>query len=128
MIVELHIEGDAEGPSAELLQWSVVRSDAEVVVYLVGEVDISTADALGDVLAAIVADRPPIVAIDVADVSFLDSSGIKCLLTGATSALKTGECRVVVRRATSAIERVFSIGGVAELLLDGFGGDAATDR
>ena len=121
-------EGEAGTPSAELLQWSVVRSNAEVVVFLAGAVDMSTADGLGDALAAIVADRPPIVALDVADVSFLDSSGIKCLLTAATSATETGECRVVVRRPTRAIERVFSICGVAELLLDGFGGDAAGDR
>jgi anti-sigma B factor antagonist len=122
------LEGGAGAISAELLQWSVVRSPAEIVVFLRGEVDLSTAKVLDDVLATIVADRPPIVALDVADVSFLDSSGINCLLIAARAAAETGQCKVVVRRPTRAIERVLGICGVAELFADGFDGDTDGDR
>jgi anti-sigma B factor antagonist len=113
--------------SDELLQWSVVRSRGAVVVSLVGEVDLSTADALSALLAEVVADKPPLVAVDVGGVSFLDSSGIKCLVDAAMCAASTG-CRLVVRSPTSTIEQVFSICGVHDLLLDGSGGDASEGR
>jgi anti-sigma B factor antagonist len=122
------LDSDVGTPSAELLQWSVVRSSAEIVVFLKGEVDLATAEVLQDVLTTIVADRPPILAVDVAGVSFLDSSGIKCLLTAARAAAEAGDCKVVVRRPTGAIERVFSICGVAELLSDRSDGATAGDR
>jgi anti-sigma B factor antagonist len=113
--------------SDELLQWSVVRSSAEVVVALVGDVDLSTTDALSGLLARVVADKPPLVAVDVGGVSFLDSSGIKCLVDAARCATQTG-CSLVVRSPTSAIRQVFAICGVDELLLDGNGGDGSKGR
>jgi anti-sigma B factor antagonist len=120
-------DDDVLAGSDELLQWSVVRSTTEVVVSLVGEVDLSTADALSELLAGIVADRPPLVAVDVGRVSFLDSSGIKCLVGVAKCAARTG-CSFVVRNPTSAIKQVFAICGVDALLLVGFGGDGSEGR
>ena len=84
-------------------------------ISLVGEVDLSTAGTLSALLMGIVADAPPRVVVDVGGVSFLDSSGIKCLVEVATCAAGTG-CSLVVRSPTSSIERVFAICGVDELL------------
>jgi anti-sigma B factor antagonist len=109
----------------ELLQWSVVRSVHETTVFLAGEVDISTADALNDVLAGALAERPRKVAVDVASVTFLDSTGIKCLLSARSSAANAGVCDVVVRRPTVAISRLFTICGVGETLLEPLVGDAS---
>jgi anti-sigma B factor antagonist len=109
----------------ELLQWSIRRSPQETTVFLIGEVDLSTADALSDLLDEVLAERPRTLAVDVALVSFLDSTGIKCLLTAATSANAVAG-RLVVRRPTDAIEQIFKICGVAETLLEDLVGDAST--
>ena len=66
--------------SAELVQWSVHRTGDEVTVALVGEVDFSNEAALGLALAEVVGMKPARVTIDLAGVSFLDASGVRCLL------------------------------------------------
>ncbi len=71
-------------PSAELVQWSVSRADDEVAVALVGEVDLSNAAALGRALAEVVEMKPARIAVDLAGVSFLDSTG-----SGASSTLRS---------------------------------------
>src|SRR5437868_5357064 len=111
-------DDDLETSSDELLQWSVVPAQDSVVVSLAGEVDLSTAGALSSLLQGIVADEPRFVTVDVGGVSFLDSSGIKCLVEVAACGAANG-CRVVVRNPTSAIRQVFAICGVGDLLLEG---------
>lgn len=86
-----------ERASAELLQWSTVRSPYQVSVVPEGEVDLATADVLSTLLAEVLAERPSKVVVDLAGVSFLDSTGIKCLLAAQTAAT-AGGCRLVVRR------------------------------
>jgi anti-sigma B factor antagonist len=120
-------DDDRQESSHELLQWSVDRSEDTVVVSLIGEVDLSSAGALSALLEGIVAERPPNVAVDVSGVSFLDSSGIKCLMDVAMSASTTG-CTLVVRSPTTAIEHVFAICGVDDFLLDRSGGNGSGDR
>ena len=78
--------GEHERASAELLQWSTARSANQVSVVLEGEVDLSTADVLSNLLAEVLAERPRKVVVDLAGVSFLDSTGIKCLLAAQTAA------------------------------------------
>jgi anti-anti-sigma factor len=119
--------GEHERASAELLQWSTARLPHQVSVVLEGEVDLSTADVLSNLLAEVLAERPSKVVVDLAGVSFLDSTGIKCLLAAQTAAA-SGGCRLVVRRPTRAILRIFTICGVAETLLEALAGDASVAR
>ena len=118
---------ERERASVELLQWSVARSPHQVIVALAGEVDLSTTDALSNLLAEVLAERPPRIVVDLARVSFLDSSGIKCLLVAADSATSAG-CRLIARRPTRAILRIFTICDVAERLLGDLAGDASVAR
>jgi len=118
---------ECQTASVELLQWSIARSPHEVVVVLEGEIDLSTADALSTLLAEVLAERPRRLVVDLAGVSFLDSTGIKCLLIATDSAATTG-CRLVVRRPTRAILRIFTICDVAEKLLGDLAGDASVAR
>ena len=99
------------------MQWSTARSPHQVSVFLEGEVDLSTADVLRNLLAEVLAEHPTKVVVDMAGVSFLDSTGIRCLLA-AHAAAATGGCRLVVRRPTRAILRIFTICDVAETLLE----------
>jgi anti-sigma B factor antagonist len=101
----------------QLLQWSLRSSERETVVELVGEVDLATADALSQVLRDAMDGRPARLAVDVARVSFLDSTGISCLLAAERRGSEMG-CRLVVRNPTVAISRVFEICGVDQILLE----------
>jgi anti-sigma B factor antagonist len=102
--------------SAELVQWSVHRAGDEVTVALVGEVDISNETALGLALAEVVGTEPARIAIDLAGVSFLDASGVRCLLNVAKQAATAGSAMVVCR-PVGIVLRVLEICGVDQLLL-----------
>jgi anti-anti-sigma factor len=125
--MQIGADGEHKRASVELLQWSTARSPDQVSVVLEGEVDLSTADVLGNLLAEVLEERPSKVVVDLAGVSFLDSAGVKCLLAARTAAA-TGGCRLVVRRPTRAILRIFTICDVAETLLGGLAGDASVAR
>ena len=76
--------------SAELVQWSVHRAGDEVTVALTGEVDISNEAALSRALAEVVGMKPERIVIDLAGVSYLDSSGVRCLLNVSKHAAAAG--------------------------------------
>ena len=124
-----HPDDDRYQPaSVEHLQWSLGRSAEEVVIVLEGVIDVSSADALSNLLAEVLKGRPPKVVVDVAAVSFMDSTGIKCFLVAQAAAVMTGSCELVVRRPTPAIMRIFTICDVAETLLEALAGDASVAR
>lgn len=108
---------------AEVLQWSVAASERETIVTLTGELDLATAEALGRVLAEAVAGRPQKLAVDLAEVSFLDSTGIRQLMSAANAASEF-DCRLVVRHPTAMIERTLKICGLHDLLVEDSDGNA----
>jgi anti-anti-sigma factor len=113
--------------SAELVQWSVDRAGDEVAVALVGEVDLSNEAALGAALDAVVGMKPARIVIDLAGVSYLDSSGVRCLLSVAKHAAAAGS-ELVVCRPVGIVLRVLQICGVDELLLRSSRGDRSEDQ
>lgn len=79
---------------------------------LCGEVDAHTAPTL----AAAMASLPDgVVLVDVAEVSFMDSSGLRVLLDATTRARGAGG-DVVLARPTPAIVRLVEISGLADQL------------
>ena len=110
--------------NTELVQWSVHISDNEVTVMILGEVDISSEPALGEALEKVVAMLPTRIVVDLAGVSYLDSSGVRCLLNAAKRVAGAGG-ELVVCRPVGIVLRVLEICGVDDLLLHG---DAATER
>jgi anti-anti-sigma factor len=120
--------GCEEARAAKLLQWSFTQSGADVTVVLAGELDLSTADRLGAFLREVAAERRPrILAVDVAKLSFLDSTGIHCLFDAAQAAAKAGGA-LVLRRPSPRIVRILEICGVDDVLLREPDGDASGDR
>jgi anti-sigma B factor antagonist len=109
-------------PSNELLQWSLTATDDEVTVALAGELDMSNAETLRRLLDSVVDAQPVTVNVDLANLSFLDSSGIQCLVDAAQAASSVG-CHVVVRNPSDIIVRVLMICGVDKVLLADSGGD-----
>jgi anti-sigma B factor antagonist len=110
-------DADLPSSSAELLQWSTASSERETVISLCGEIDLSTTGMLHRALKAAMHEQPAQLAVDVTQVSFLDSTGIGCLLDAAREGAEMG-CKLVVRNPTAAITRVFEICGVDKILLE----------
>ena len=113
--------------SVELLQWSVSSGDREVIVAVEGELDLANAEALGEVLREVVDEKPSKVIVDLASLSFLDSTGIRCFVAAAQAAAKVG-CELGVRNPSGMVHRVLELCGVDKILMDDSGGDASEDR
>jgi len=111
----------------EFLRWSVTRAGSEVVVCLDGDLDLATVEPVGRLVREILERPPATIAFDLARLSFLDSTGIHCLVNAAQHAASV-DCKLVVRRPSATIVRVLGICGVDVLLLDDTDGDTRGHR
>ncbi len=102
--------------SAELLTWCVSPIGSAVVVALDGEMDMSNAPMLSEALRDILDTRPVRVTVDLTNLSYLDSSGIHCLVNAAKRASEVG-CDLAVHNPTRMVLRVMELTDVVELLL-----------
>ncbi|MFI5889597.1 STAS domain-containing protein [Actinoplanes sp. NPDC051513] len=96
--------------------WShEVRHDADrVVVVLAGELDMTGADGLLDLLRAQVRAHAT-VEVDAAGVTFIDSSAVGSLITGYRAASERGG-RLMVANPSPVVRRVLSVTGVLDAL------------
>jgi anti-anti-sigma factor len=88
-----------------------------------GELDVATADELARTLDPVVSGGASLVVLDLSDVTFLDSSGLRTIVRSATS-LEEGGGRLVVDGVSPAVARVLEVTGLLERLR-GDGGAAA---
>jgi anti-sigma B factor antagonist len=79
-----------------------------VHVALRGELDLSTVGKVQDELRRVEASSPRVVVLDLSKLTFLDSTGLRCLVTADERARDEGR-RVVIVRGPEAVQRVFSI-------------------
>jgi anti-anti-sigma factor len=98
---ELHVE-----VSETTRAWSVVVR---------GEIDMQTAPKLERVLDDVIAKEARLVTIDLEQVDFLDSSGLRVIL-GASNKLADHDGQLVLEGASAAVERVLELTGVIERL------------
>jgi anti-anti-sigma factor len=101
MADELHVE-----VSETVRAWSVVVR---------GDIDMDTAAQLERVLDDVIAKGALLVTLDLEQVDFLDSSGLRVIL-GASNKLHAQEGQLLLEGASSAVERVLEITGVIERL------------
>jgi anti-anti-sigma factor len=92
---------------------SVDRRDDLISVVVTGEIDLDTTEEFGRVLSAGAGVRR--LEVDLSEVSYMDSAGLRSLLTARTTIGEQGG-ELVVTRASSIVTRLFEIAGVAELL------------
>lgn len=101
------------GPPLKL-ETHVVAADA-VCVTVVGELDLSNTEQLREnLLDALRAHRPKVLEVNLAGVSFIDSSAINALVRARNTALEMG-CRVSLSALQPFVRRVLAVIGVLDL-------------
>jgi anti-sigma B factor antagonist len=82
---------------------------------LVGEIDAHTAPDLGARLEPLPGDAGDVI-VDVAGIEFIDSSGLRVLIEAHQRAGAAGR-RLVIRRPSASVRRLFEISGLSEHLV-----------
>lgn len=86
-----------------------------VHVGLVGELDLSTVAKVEEELRRVEQSDPPTVVLDLSRLTFLDSTGLRCIVTADERAREAGR-RIIVVRGPDPVQRVFSITRLEERL------------
>jgi anti-sigma B factor antagonist len=92
----------------EILDVRTEDRDGLVHVALVGELDLSTVAKVQEELRRVEASSPPTLVVDLSKLSFLDSTGLRCIVTADERARSEGR-RIVIVRGPEAVQRVFAI-------------------
>jgi anti-anti-sigma factor len=102
--------------SSDHLALHLVHRGGELVVELVGEIDVATASmvetALGDALTADTTEHLSAIRIDLSRVTFLDSTGLSALVTAKNLAAKADVSMTVVDPSRVA-RRVLELTGLS---------------
>jgi anti-anti-sigma factor len=80
-----------------------------------GDVDITTCDVLAARLQEVIDSGGLILVLDLREVNFLDSSGIRVILQAARDIDDQGG-RLWIENASGAIQRIFEVAGILEHL------------
>lgn len=99
----------------EILEVRTEDKNGFVHVALVGELDLSTVAKVQDALRRVEESSPPTVVVDLSKLTFLDSTGLRCIVTANERAREQGR-RMVIVRGPDAVQRVFSITRLEERL------------
>jgi anti-sigma B factor antagonist len=99
----------------QILELETEERDGLVHVALRGELDLSTVGKVQDALQRVEADAPQTVLLDLSKLTFLDSTGLRCLVTADQRAREAGR-RFVIVRGPDAVQRVFTITRLEERL------------
>jgi anti-anti-sigma factor len=99
----------------EILEVRTEDRDGFVHVALMGELDLSTVAKVQEELRRVEAASPPTLVVDLSKLTFLDSTGLRCIVTADERAREAGR-RVVVVRGPDPVQRVFAITRLEERL------------
>ena len=86
------------------------------VVTVAGELDLSTAPCLGEALAHVVDRHPHEVTVDLAELAFIDSTGLT-LLVRTSNRLREYDGTLSLASPTPPVRRVLEIVGLDHLLV-----------
>ena len=95
----------------DIMRVDVTIDDDLAVVRVTGEIDIATADTVRTAIETAMERGLKRLLIDMAGVSFMDSSGIAVLLEAAQ-----GADSVLIRQPSNAVRRVIERTGLSEVL------------
>jgi anti-sigma B factor antagonist len=94
---------------------TIEQRGAAVHVSMVGELDISTATRLEDDLRRIEAEGPELIVLDLQQLTFMDSTGLRLLITADARAREDGR-RVAIVQGNEMVQRVLRLTRLDERL------------
>jgi anti-sigma B factor antagonist len=97
------------------LEIEVQGSDARTLVTLSGDLDAATAPSLYEKLARLEVEDAHSVVLDLAKVTFMDSTGVGVIIT-AHKRLRHDNGRLIIFSPPSSVRRLFEITGLTTLL------------
>ena len=98
-----------------MLDVATTAGDATTTLALTGELDPATAPVLADAIASLETAGVDDVVIDLAGVTFLDSSGVRVLVS-AREQLRASGATLTLRAPSPNIRRVLEITGLGEVI------------
>ena len=100
---------------ADVGQIQVSSTGDVAVLKVIGEVDLSVCPALQRAVDAALVGQPRVV-VDLAECTYMDSSGLRVLIGAVGSATKIGRSVVVVN-PTETVMKIIELADVAQILL-----------
>ena len=87
-----------------------------VTLRPVGELDIASADLLTSALQQADRSGPPLVVLDLAGVTFIDSAGVRCVLQAVAASRANADKLRVARECSEPVRRLFELVGALDRL------------
>ena len=91
------------------------KSGGMVRLALAGEFDLSNAVQVEDVLKEIEQERPPLLVLDLRELTFMDSTGLRVMVS-ADARARDDSRRLAVVQGPESVHRVFRITGLDDHL------------
>ena len=91
------------------------ESDGRVRLVLSGEFDLSSATLIEDVLKEIEEKRPEVLVLDLRELTFMDSTGLRVMVS-ADARARDDSRRLAIVQGPEAVHRVFRITGLDDHL------------
>jgi anti-sigma B factor antagonist len=107
------VRGDRLGRAAPGTS-AVIDEEAGAVVKVAGELEFGTAPTLREALLGLSQEGADPVVVDLAEVQFIDSSGVS-LLVQAKQRIESQGGRFVLRRPAHRVKRVLEVAGLSEM-------------
>src|SRR3954454_9523957 len=98
--LQIRTEGDASESAA---------------LVLAGELDLASAGLLDTAIAELCADGAERIVLELGELEFMDSTGLRSVLVGA-ELCKVNGCELLIGATSTQVERLFDISGVGERL------------
>jgi anti-anti-sigma factor len=98
-----------------ILEVETVEEDGLVRLALRGELDLSTVSKVEDELRRAEADEPKLLLLDLGELTFLDSTGLRLIVTADQRAREQGR-RLAIVKGPETVQRVFAITRLDERL------------
>jgi len=102
-------------PISEHLRIDVRNQPDRIVLGLHGELDLLGAPLLEREIDKVELDAPAIVVLDLEDLQFVDSAGLRVILAAHERSQQQGR-EFALTRGTDQVQRLFTIAGVSEHL------------
>ncbi len=105
----------ASAPMPGTLEITSAVDDGEASISLSGELDLSGAQQLEARLEEVEREGPARLLIDLSDLAFIDSTGLRLLLQADARARERG-CELLLRGGQPSVQRVFEVTGALDVL------------